>query len=379
MKTAYIFFFDGYVSVAPTIISLAESLSSLYDRVVIFAKDTIYGRYHFSNDKIILVYCNDYVKPQKSMRKVKHFLKGVLSYFLSMGFPAFKDLMICVDDNIFPFVSLLSKIFFSKLLYLSLELPVNKPNFLNILGFSSVNAVLVQDEYRLNALFKAYNRNLEKFNGKVYFLPNSSINNAEVINVEEPDLVSQFDNFPSDKCVCAQIGMINEQVFSLELAKVFNYLETSVLVFHDRQKIDFENSYIKDLIETNSSNLYLSGVIYDFNSLSLAYKPIDIGIALYRYIDVNFGLIGKASGKLSFYLKYKKPVIVNELEGYSDLIYKYKCGFVIRDISNPKEWENAIKNIMEHYDYYSKNAYECFLKEFDFKTKVMPLLDYLRG
>ncbi len=377
MSTAYIFFFDGYISVAPTIISLSEVLLDVYDNVVVFVKDTPYGRFDFKNEKIKVIYCNTYVKPNKNMNKSKYFVHGVILYFLSNGFPRYKDLFISVDDTIFPYVVLFSKIFRAKLIYLSLELPVNNVSFLNRLLFKNLKTILTQDECRLNALFKAYHYKSEKYKGSIFFLPNSSVVEQILPQSNTPDLIQQFSDFPSDKYICSQIGMINENVFSLELVRVFDSLKDSVLVLHDRQKINFENPYVKELRKANSSNLYFSNIVYDFSELSLAYKPIHIGIALYRPADENFGLIGKASGKLSFYLKYKKPVIVNNLEGYSDLISKYNCGVVINNLLDKEEWRAAIHRIMSNYDYYSQNAYDCYLKEFDFHSKAVDFLEYL--
>lgn len=37
---AYLFFYDGYVSVSPTVISMSYALSDYFDTVIIFAKHT---------------------------------------------------------------------------------------------------------------------------------------------------------------------------------------------------------------------------------------------------------------------------------------------------------------------------------------------------
>lgn len=79
---------------------------------------------------------------------------------------------------------------------------------------------------------------------------------------------------------------------------------------------------------------------------------------------------------MTFYLKYKKPVIVNRLDGYSDIVEKYDCGVIINDVNNTEEWQNAVNKINSNYQYYSNNSYKCYMEEFDFMTKIKPFLDF---
>lgn len=377
-KCVYLFFFDGYVSVAPTIISLAEVLSEKHDKVYIFAKDTGYGRYVFENKKISLIYCDDYNKAKKNLNKVKNYFRSVFEIFKDIGFPKKGDLVINVDDISFLGVSLFSILFRLKLVYLSLEIPVKSVSFLKKIFFLFVISILIQDKTRLDALLDVYTTKFlfDKFKAKTFFIPNSSIV-SPCLTSSKPNLIEQFGINKSDKIICAQIGMIHDYVYSYELANVFNNLNDAILIYHDRHIIDKNEPYIKKLLEANSKNLYLSTLTYDFNELHLAYEPIDIGIALYRFVDNNFGLIGRASGKLSFYLKYHKPVIVNKLDGYSDLIEEYNCGVVINDIENSSEWNAALEKIKNNYKVYSDNAYNCYLNEFDFRTKSKNFIEYI--
>ncbi len=377
-KCAYLFFFDGYVSVAPTIIGLAEVLSEKYDKVYILAKDTVYGRYVFKNKKISLIYCDDYNNAKKNLYKVKHYFHSVFRIFKDIGFPKRNDLVINVDDASFLVVSLFSILFRLKLVYLSLEIPVKSVSFLNKILFLFVSSIIIQDKTRLDALLDVYTTKFlfDKFIVNSFFIPNSSIAYPYLAS-SKPNLIEQFGINKSDKIICSQIGMINDSVYSYELANVFNRLDNAILIYHDRHIIDKNELYIKKLINVNSKNLYLSSLTYDFNELFLAYEPIDIGIALYRFVDKNFGLIGRASGKLSFYLMYRKPVIVNKLDGYSDLIEEYNCGVVISDIENYREWNSALDKIKNNYEEYSDNAYRCYLNEYDFKTKSKNFIEYI--
>lgn len=251
-----------------------------------------------------------------------------------------------------------------------MEIPVDTiPSWKKFL-FQFVRSILIQDELRLSSLLTSYH--CSSYGKKIYYIPNSI---GWQFNYESHsmNLLAQFNHIDfTNKIVCAQIGMIYPQVYSDVLAKVFTSIQSAVLIFHDREEINYSNPFIQELLSINNKNLLLSGLVYDIDEIFLAYRPIDIGIACYKYVDDNFGLIGKASGKLSCYLYFKKPVIVNKLKGYSEIIEKYQCGVVITDVNDFHEWQKAIALIMSNYDYYSQNAYRCYLNEFDFNKQSLP-------
>ena len=187
-------------------------------------------------------------------------------------------------------------------------------------------------------------------------------------------MTEQFD-IAQDKTKCACIGMIYDFVYSYEIAKAFKDINNSALIYHDRREIDKNDAYIKKILDANP-NIYLSSKVYDYNDIGYVYDGIDIGIACYRPSDNKYDQIGHSSGKLTFYLKYKKPVIVNRLDGYSDIVEKYDCGVIINDVNNTEEWQNAVNKINSNYQYYSNNSYKCYMEEFDFMTKIKPFLDF---
>ena len=171
--------------------------------------------------------------------------------------------------------------------------------------------------------------------------------------------------------------MVETPVYALEIATSFKDIENAVLIFHDRSKIHTTKPYVKEIIKNNSKNLYLSKQVYDFDDIEYAYKGFDIGIACYRPKDDDFKYIGKASGKLCFYMMYNIPVIVNNLPGLANLIEKYNCGVVIDDVESTAQWQNAINKIMADYEGYKSRVAECYKQEFDFVEKVKPLEDFL--
>ena len=376
MTDGFLYFYDGWLSVSPTTISVAKVLSKHFDNVNIYAQKTQFKPYKFKekNIKVFYIFNSLYFKKED---KPKNFAKSVKKLIEKKNLLNKDDFFLCIDETSLEPVGDISEKYNNNLMYLSLELPnKNEYSEKQCEVFKKMKFVLVQDENRLKSLYKSYKTDLQNSSAKIFYLPNDSL----PCNEPKPNLVNlieQFKNIPENTAKCASIGMISSQVYSNEIAKVFNNIDNAILIYHDRLKIKKYHPYIKELIKTNSKNLYLSKQVYDFDDLIYVYSPIDIGIACYRATNNDFSLIGKASGKLNAYLKYKKPVIANRLDGLSNIIEKYDCGAVINNIENQEEWQNAINKIMSNYKYYSDNAYKCYLEEFDFTNNIKPFEEEL--
>lgn len=174
--------------------------------------------------------------------------------------------------------------------------------------------------------------------------------------------------------------MICDEVYSQEVAYAFSSIDNGcALIFHERQKRDEQEPYIKSLKEINSTNLFLSLEPLPYEKIDKVFASATIGLAFYRDINNNFSQIAKASGKLSFYLKHGKPVLVNNLESLSTLVEKYKIGVVVHNPSDSMEIQSAIEMILNNYSFYCENAKTCFAKEFDFASQVKPLLSSMNN
>jgi hypothetical protein len=174
--------------------------------------------------------------------------------------------------------------------------------------------------------------------------------------------------------------MIQDAVFSKELAQAFVSINKGyALIFHDREQRAIDDPYIKSLKEINSKNLFLSLKPLPYEKIERIYASATIGLAFYRNLDNNFSQISKASGKISHYLKYGVPLLVNNLESLSKLVEQYNVGIVIKDPLNSLEIESAIEKILKDYSYYSKNATICFEEEFNFSKKIQPILSFMKS
>ncbi len=377
MSNCYIYFYDGHLSVSPTTISIAQAMGKVFDNVVVFTKDTSFDRFQFEENNVKAVYMNDYFMFNRKIGRLRFFI-GVLKYLIKNKTTK-NDMFICIDDRPLTYVDRIRKWFNIPFVFLSLELFTDKKySKKQKQAFRNSKAILIQDDQRLKTLLKTYGDENNSAKQEIFSAPNvSTTNDKKHLDLE--NMVQQFDNLPQDKTICASIGMISDFVFSKEISKAFSKIDNAVLIYHDRGKINKNNSYVQEVIEANENhNLFLSGKVYDFADIAYVYEPIHIGIAMYQAPSEKYDFIGHASGKLTFYLKYKKPVIVNRLDGFSDIIEKYDCGVIIEDINNVQEWQNAIDKINSNYEYYSNNSHRCYMEEFDFNTKIQPFCEFAK-
>lgn len=376
MHNCHIYFYDGWLSVAPTVIGLAKTLAKHFKNVYIYMQKTQFKKYSFDEKNIYPIYFNNSLY-WKREDKPFNFEKKVLKYIEKNKLVENNDFFVCIDESSMLPAKKLCEKFELNFAYLALELPRHDEYPIDYKEmFLKSKIVIVQDEPRLNKLLSSYGVNKDEFDKKVVYLPNDSLPLSS--KSKKVDVVKQFkNNIPKDKCICANIGMISDAVYSYEIAKVFSNLDNAILLFHDRLKIKLKHKYIKSIADLKSPNIYFSKMLYDFDELELVYKPIDIGIACYSGMNNDHSVIGKSSGKLCFYLKYSKPVIVNRQEGLSDVIEKYNCGAVIDDVEDVSQWRNAINTIMSDYEGYKSRVEECYKQEFDFAEKIKLLEEFI--
>lgn len=376
MQNCHIYFYDGWLSVAPTVISLAKILSKYFANIYIYMQKTQFKKYYFEEENIFPIYINNSFYWKKEDKPL-NFEKKVLKFLDKKKYVQDNDWFVCIDESsLLPVTKLYNK-YKLNLIYLALELPKYDEypeEYRNI--FEKSKFILVQDEPRLEKLLSSYGSDKSQLKSEVIYVPNDSLplnSNSKKLNV-----VEQFKGkIPKNKAICANIGMISYAVYSYEIAKVFTKIDNAVLLFHDRLKIKLSHKYNKQIADLKSENIYFSKTLYNFDELKLVYEPIDIGLACYSGMNNDHSVIGKSSGKLCFYLKYSKPVIVNRQRGLSDIIEKYNCGIVIDNIESVDEWKNAIDTIMSDYEGYKSRAAECYKQEFDFSEKIKPLEEFL--
>ncbi len=401
-RVCSIFFYEGYVSLAPTIINLSKVLEQDGYSVTIFAT---------RNSRKI-----PHPQTIADGAKVIYFSKIISSHeFLSH--PASKKFIAltrCLQIFIFAaqaFIRILPKnyrvketesninigvdlygsiaallwlyLFRQKFIYLSLELdrPIGKTGYITRLlshlaelAYRKSEFVIVQDEDRLKTLCECY----QYRHPQVFYLPNSPLNEYSP-NVNSGNLFREMFNLSREKFshIVLSAGMINDFVCSKALAEAFASIDNGcALVFHgvDFKGLQQEDPYLQLLRQVNSRNLFLSLNVLPYEQVDEIYASATIGVAFYSTADDNYIKIAKASGKLAQYLKHGKPVLVSNLPSLSQLVQKYKFGVIVNDPADPQELKLAIDKILRSYDTYSNNAKACFEAEFDFKKRMDPIL-----
>lgn len=402
-KSYSIFFYEGYVSVAPTIINLAKCLNESGHSVTIYATENPFPKLEKIGSQTTIVYFRKafdiplMAKTLKFIFKLKletlipviellffagHYFREIIK---SNKFNYLKDdSSIGVDTNGSILALVKSLVFRKKFIYLSLEL--NDPlllkkfakivNVLERLAYKKSECVLVQDEDRFKTLCE-YNQYQHP---QVFYLPNSaSSSDASSQDTQFPNYFREILNLSENifPYIVLQVGWIDEEIF-LKLARVFSSINKGyALVFHERLKRELDDPLIRALQEANPKNLFFSLNPLPYEQLYRIYDSATVGLIFYSDMNSNLSQISRASGKLSYFLKHGKPVLVENLESLSKLVEKYKIGVVIKDPSNSLEIESAMRVILSNYSFYSENARICFDKEFDFAKKVQPILSFV--
>lgn len=394
-KVCSIFFYEGYVGIAPTIINLSQMLSQNYGAVTIYGTENYYPNPGHLGEGVKTIY---FSKNSSAFYKLSSRLKinsigplllyifQCLAYSFKHDHPAQQEKKVNIGVDIYGnIVALLYFILFRQpFLFLSLEL-INPQQYrwfsgvelLARLAYRKAAGVIIQDPDRFQIMGRYYGYE----HPNVFYLPNSPLNQPSLPekpgNYFREHLNLSPEQFPH---LLMQAGMISDDVCSTALAQGFASVDSGIaLIFHSSKKRSPEDPYIKSLIAANSKNLFLSLEPLPYEEIDKIYAATTLGLAFYAERDSNFTEISMASGKLPQYLKWGKPVLVSDLPSLSKLVEQYQCGIAIANPADGQEIQAALERILSDYDTYSKNARACFEAEFDFAKKMEPVLKLMNS
>ena len=424
-----IFFYEGYVDTAPTIINLSKTLADTGHSVHIYASNKRYASSHSVGDGIAVHYVDSIPDIPGLLRltePIRHypnfalykdgnkregfrFKLKKLSLFTAFGFYTSINLILfVVNYGIYRFLkrqwcpcakvnigvdtygSILALFNYyirrEKFIYLSLEL--NEPQQLGVLGWPirwlerlalrKSESVIIQDADRFKTLCEYQNYQ----HPSVFYLPNTGYMPKGAKDVFEGSNNYFRDLFHLDPSLYPYIvlhaGMTNDITCSKAIAQTFASLNHGcALILHDSEGKGAKDPYIQSLQHTNDKNLFLSLKPVAFDQLDQLYQSASIGLALYSNVDSSFMKISLASGKLAYYLKHGKPVLVSYSESLQALVDEYEIGCVIRDPSCVAEVELALDKILKNYTDYSNNCRRCFREKFDSERVINSLLSHI--
>lgn len=394
-----IFFYDGYVGTAPSVVNSAKILEKRGYAVTVFANQNKISQPEKIGETIEIVYLPNNSWLLKLCRQLKLSKLEKILNICSFNWQCLVHLLRTTDqlkkskNTINIIVDIPSLLvgwfcfcfFQQKFMFMSLELPEPRKNPLGkflaktvgSLFFNKGECVIIQDSDRLQTLSQFFQADIPNF----FYLPNSPLNtNHAKIN---PNFFREKFNlcvkqFP---WIISQAGMINDHTSSRALAESFASINCGcALVLHGvnpNERAD-NGEYLELLEKANSRNLILSLNPVPYEQVDDVYASTTIGLALYANLGSdNFTKIGMASGKLAYYLKHGKPVLISNLPSLVTLNEKYHFGEVITDPGNPEEIQFALHKILNSYKIYSQNAKNCFYAEFDFEKKMSLIVDFM--
>jgi glycosyltransferase involved in cell wall biosynthesis len=174
----------------------------------------------------------------------------------------------------------------------------------------------------------------------------------------------RFSILPSRRIIL-HIGMISPAVLSLEIAsEASNWNEDLVLVFHERAKRAQTDPYIKQVQQAGGGKVLLSLEPVSYDALDCVVMSGRIGLVFYqKELGPNFSEIAGASGKLAHYLRCGLPVICLDLPGLVKVVNQYGCGICV---SGPGEIQSAAEAIFRDYEFYRVNALKCYEESYEF-------------
>jgi glycosyltransferase involved in cell wall biosynthesis len=389
-----IFFFEGYLGVSPTVLNLSQALDRDGYAVTVYATRNPYPTPRETGSHTVVRYLRR-LADVRGGRRLERELGRVRSGSLvsltelvlyaaecavvrparSRGRPSASRLSIGIDTNGVIAAWLRRAFSRAPYAYLSLEIGPWPPfaavarivRLLERRAYRNAEVVMVQDADRFEAL-TSYMRYRHP---NVTFLPNAPlISGSASGGVASENFLRQRcriaeDAFPN---ILLQAGIIDENVFSEELARAFAAVAGGcALVLHERLKRDPAEPYLARLRQINDVNLFLSLDPLPMEDLDRVYASATIGVAFYKASDANHSLISTASGKLGYYLKHGKPLLVHGSPSLARFVEDREIGVVVDDPTSAAEIRHAIDRMLADYARYSANARACYEAEFDFE------------
>lgn len=282
------------------------------------------------------------------------------------------DLIIGVDRQGLIEASVLNKITKTPYVYISFEIMFEdetsaRYKSLEKEASKGVAAWLVQDEVRAGQLQR---ENLLNPSNKI-LLPLASAG----VGVAKVDRLRDHLGIPNDKKVAIAIGSLSKWTMASQILKcVADWPEEWVLIVHarygrTRELLAGELAAFADLLDRK---IFISdaatemvddmGSILAGVSAGLAFYKPEYGRNYYAYfIGKNLEHLGLASGKISTYLRYGVPVIINEVGLYAEETRQFRFGCVVE---RPEQIKDSLDEIS--HEEYRHNARDYFVKKLDF-------------
>ena len=277
------------------------------------------------------------------------------------------DVVIGIDTYGIAIASAVSKERRCALVYWSLELrfgsSIRNPVAKLLMIFERfllgrVNCIVVQDSERGNLLAQEYSITTDR----MVFIPNSMPGLSNIVSSQY--LHERLGLEPTQKIVL-HAGMICDEVMSVEIAKSASTLsEEYTFVFHERRQRSSTEPYLAAVQQAGGPRLKLSLTPVPIDDVDRIFASAYVGVVAYsdKY-GANFSEIASASGKLSYFLRNRIPVIVNDIPSLKRFVQETGCGVVVTDLA---AIPSALAKISSNYPAFRVAAERAFLHRLDF-------------
>ena len=231
--------------------------------------------------------------------------------------------------------------------------------------------IVIQDDLRARAFLEENHPG----HARVLLVPNAPVGSANVTTI---DYLQRKLGISVGQRIVLHAGMIDPEILALELAQsVREWPQHYCLVLHSNFWKPFDDPYLARILQLQEPRLYLSNEPVPTDQLDALIASAFIGLATYRDdLGPNYSLIVCASGKIPYYLRNGVPVICSDLPGMRDMMDAYQCGIAVRTVD---EIPLALETISADYAAYRKGALRCYRERYEFATHFASVLEALKA
>jgi glycosyltransferase involved in cell wall biosynthesis len=178
-------------------------------------------------------------------------------------------------------------------------------------------------------------------------------------------------NLSAQQRVILHTGGVCRSNRTLELAQAASAWPSNwTLVLHSHIARDSSDPEVVETGKAGQGRVALSLDPVPYEALDEVISSADVGVVLYPKARPHYANVW-ASGKLAHYLRCGLPVVCVDVPGLGQLLKTYRCGLVV---DSPDEIAGAVETALQNREAYSRNAVRCYEEVFEFGRHFRHLL-----
>jgi len=170
---------------------------------------------------------------------------------------------------------------------------------------------------------------------------------------------------PPKTRIVLHAGFISTSLMSLEIAQtVPAWPDDFILIFHERQARDPDEPYLQAVERAGAGRVFMSLKPVAFDEVDTIYASADIGVVCYQTVEPNEATAWASSGKLVYYLRHGLPIVVLMPQS-PPILTEWGCGIWTPTLEGVGA---ALARIAADYDTYSQRARDAYNALFNFNA-----------